>query len=141
MFKDPTARPPFRVMIFGACRETWYSASDNERQDQALPALRGVLNLWVNNGLHLLETFDDDYFLVGQPGSLQFSFFILAEVPSLESLVWMMNQARKTQNGYRADTYFRFESRLGRRLFMVDQLDSPPSANGNRNAPDQQPNN
>lgn len=120
MFKDPRLAPPFRVMIFGACRETWYAATDDERASHALPALKDLLEAWEKAGLKVLESFDDDLFLVGQPGSLQFSFFIIAETSSIESLVDMLNYARKTHDGLRADRYFRFEARLGRRLFMLD---------------------
>lgn len=120
MFKDPTVQAPFRVMIFGACRETWYAASDEERTEHALPALKALIDAWKEAGLEILESFDDDFFLVGQPGSLQFSFFIIAETPSMEALVGMMNRARKTHDGLRADRYFRFASRLGRPLFMLD---------------------
>lgn len=120
MFKDPTLEPPFRVMIFGACRETWYAANDDERTSQALPALKDLFAAWEGAGLKVLESFDDDLFLVGQPGSLQYSFFIIAETPSIEALVDMMNYARKTHDGLRADRFFRFEARLGRTLFMLD---------------------
>lgn len=120
MFKDPAVAPPYRVMIFGACRETWYAASDEERADQALPALKQLIDDWKGAGLRILESFDDDFFLVGQPGSMQFAFFVIAEVPSLEAIVDMMNFARKTRNGLRADRWFRFESRLGRQLFILE---------------------
>lgn len=118
MFIEPTVREPHRVMIFGACRETWYQVDDSERQERALPALKALLDDWADLGLEVLESFDDDYFLVGQPGSLQFSFYIIARVPSLDALVKMMNRARTTKDGLRADRYFRFESRIGRELFM-----------------------
>ncbi|MBC3189596.1 hypothetical protein H7X46_00755 [Pseudonocardia sp. C8] len=120
MFEPPTLEHPVRVMIFGACRETWYAASDREREEQALPALRSLLDDWRAMGLDLIASFDDDYFLVGQPGSLQYAFFILAEVESVERLVTIVNRARTTVDGLRADRWFRFEARAGRRLFLLD---------------------
>lgn len=120
MFIDPQADPPHRIMILGACRETWYAAEDQERQERALPALRELFDDWQEMGLKVLHSFDDDFFLVGQPGSLQFAFYIIAEAPSLESIVAMMNRARKTVGGLRADRYFRFETRMGRKLFLLD---------------------
>ena len=119
MFDPPALAYPTRVMIFGACRETWYAASDGEREEQALPALRALLDDWAEMGLDLIASFDDDYFLVGQPGSLQYAFFILAEVESMERLVAIVNRARTTVDGLRADRYFRFEARAGRKLFLL----------------------
>ncbi|WP_150462820.1 hypothetical protein [Nesterenkonia ebinurensis] len=121
MFTPPSVTPPHRVMIFGACREAWYAATDTQRADEALPALKQLVDAWKERGMRVLESFDDDFFLVGQPGSMQFAFFIIAEVPSLEALVDMMNVARTSSNGLRADRWFRFESRLGRRLFILDE--------------------
>jgi hypothetical protein len=120
VFDPPQVEYPLRVMIFGACRETWYAASDEEREQQALPALQQLLDDWRESGLELIASFDDDYFLVGQPGSLQYAFFILAEVESFDVLVALLNRARTTVNGHRADRYFRFEARAGRRLFLLD---------------------
>lgn len=120
MFIEPTATPPHRVMILGACREGWYSAEDEERDERALPALKELLDDWKEMGLVLLHSFDDDFFLVGQPGSLQFAFYIIAEVPSLDAIVAMMNRARTAKNGLRADRYFRFETRMGRKLFLLE---------------------
>lgn len=120
MYDPPTLEYPLRAMIFGACRETWYAASDEERQEHALPALRRLLDDWQQMGLDLIASFDDDYFLVGQPGSLQYAFFILAEVESFDALVRILDRARTTVDGGRADRYFRFEARAGRRLFLLD---------------------
>lgn len=120
MYDPPTLEYPVRVMFFGACRETWYAAGDREREEQALPALRRLLDDWQEMGLDLIASFDDDYFLVGQPGSLQHSFFILAEVASFDLLVAMLDRARTTVDDRRADRYFRFEARAGRRLFLLD---------------------
>lgn len=120
MYDPPELEYPLRVMIFGACRETWYAASDHERKEEALPALRALLDDWQEMGLELLASFDDDYFLVGQPGSLQYAFFILAEVESMQRLVAIVNRARTTVDDQRADRYFRFEARAGRRLFLLD---------------------
>jgi len=120
MFTDPVAKPPHRIMIFGACREAWYQANEHIRNDEALPALRQLFDDWKAMGLTIHKSFDDDYFLVGQPGSLQFSFYIIAEVPSLESLVAMMNRARKSVDGLQADKFFRFETRMGRKLFLLE---------------------
>lgn len=119
-FEAPELEHPVRVMIFGACREGWYAASDREREEEALPALRALLDDWSDMGLDLIGSFDDDYFLVGQPGSLQYAFFILAEVPSMDRLVTIVNRARTTVDGLRADRFFRFEARAGRRLFLLD---------------------
>ncbi|GAA4376122.1 hypothetical protein [Paeniglutamicibacter cryotolerans] len=119
MFVKPTAEPPHRVMVLMACRESWYEASDDERSTVALPTLQHLLEDWEALGFELLHSFDDDFFLVGQPGSLQFPITILGTVPSLDTIVQMMNRARTTVNGERADRYYRFESRLGRKLFLL----------------------
>lgn len=120
MYDPPELEYPLRVMIFGACRDAWYEASDEDRAERALPALRALLDDWHGMGMNLIASFDDDYFLVGQPGSLQYAFFILAEVESLDLLVAIVNRARTSVDGLRADRYFRFEARAGRRLFLLD---------------------
>lgn len=119
-FDPPELEYPVRVMIFAACREGWYAASEQEREEQALPALRAMLDDWQEMGLELIGSFDDDYFLVGQPGSLQYAIYILAEVESIERLIAIVNRARTTVDGLRPDRYFRFEARAGRRLFLLD---------------------
>lgn len=120
MFTDPVAKPPHRILILGACRNSWYEANEQVRNNEALPALQRLFDDWEQMGLTILHSFDDDYFLVGQPGSLQFAFYIIAEVPSLESLVAMMNRARKSADGLQADKFFRFETRMGRKLFLLE---------------------
>lgn len=119
MFVKPTAEPPFRTMVLAACRDSWYEVSDEERREVALPTLQHLLDDWEKLGFELLHSFDDDFFLVGQPGSLQFPIYILGEVPSLDTVVQMMNRARTTTDGERADRYFRFECRIGRKLFLL----------------------
>lgn len=121
MWDAPRLEYPLRVMVFGACRDAWYEASDAERAEQALPALRALLDDWSEMGLRVIASFDDDYFLVGQPGSLQYAFFILSEVESFDLLVAILDRARTTVDGLRADRYFRFEARAGRRLFLLDR--------------------
>jgi len=120
-FEAPELEYPVRVMIFIACRDGWYDATDRERDEEALPALRALLDDWKDMGLDLIGSFDDDYFLVGQPGSLQYPIYILAEVPSIDRLITIVNRARTTVDGLRADRYFRFEARAGRRLFLLEK--------------------
>ena len=119
MYEPPQLETPMRVMFFAACRESWYAASDEERESSALPILKTVLDRWQESGLRLIASFDDDYFLVGQPGSLQHSIFILMETDSVETVVAALNLLRTTIDGLRADKYYRFEARLGRKLFLL----------------------
>ena len=91
MFVKPSAEPPFRTLVLAACRDSWYEVSDEERRDVALPTLQHLLDDWEELGFGLLHSFDDDFFLVGQPGSLQFPIFILGEVPSLDTVVQTFN--------------------------------------------------
>lgn len=118
-YVPPRFSPPFRVMVLAAATRGWYDASTDERLDAYLPRFRRLLERWEELGARLLASFDDDYFMAGEPGSPDFSIYICYEVDSLEVVPAMMQEVREEVDGTRLDRCFRFEAKVGRALFLA----------------------
>ncbi|NIB31425.1 hypothetical protein HBB16_06215 [Pseudonocardia sp. MCCB 268] len=73
-----------------------------------------------------IASFDDDYFLVGQPVAAVRSSSSPRSSP--ERLVTIVNRARTTVDGLRADRWFRFEARAI--AGSSSRLQPEPSDNG-----------
>ncbi len=117
---------PYRVLLLGAATTGWYGATDRQRQQQILPAFTELLDRWRQAGARLLTTLDDDLFSVGdhdRPG-----WFLMFEVDQLEIVVGMLQAVRETINGVRMDEYVRFEARVGRPFFLLEQSTAAASA-------------
>src|SRR5689334_9992547 len=68
-------------------------------------------------GVRVLGTLDDDELMVGPSPNWPWTAYILAEAPSLESVVAVCNLVRETSVGrHRLWRYLRIEARVGRRL-------------------------
>jgi len=83
--------------------------------------MRRFFREWEERGATLLASVDDDYFLVGQPTSLEYTIFVIYDVPSLDLVADLIQSVREEVDGVRLDRYFRFEARVGRQLFVVDR--------------------
>lgn len=119
-FAIPEVPTPYRVILLGAATEGWFAASDEERREKVLPRFREMIAEWDQLGAKCLATLDDDLFMVGQPGAPDFTWYLIFEVPSLESLAAMIQCVRRTVNGTRLDRYIRIEGRLGRAFFLLE---------------------
>jgi hypothetical protein len=97
----------------------WYQAEDAAARERVLARLQAFFDGWGAGGATLVGSFDDDYFVVGQPSSLGWSIFVLYEVPSLELVVERINSTREEVDGARLDRAFRMEVRVGRNLFLL----------------------
>jgi hypothetical protein len=106
----------------GSLQPGYYTASNEARTDQILPAMKGLLDGWESFGARLIGSFDDDLFVVGPPASVDFSIYMLFEVESLDVLVRMLHQVRESTAGVRLDEYIRFEARVGRPLFLASDF-------------------
>jgi hypothetical protein len=120
LFVPPTMPgPPYRALVMGSLQPGYYTASDEARTNQILPAMKALLDGWESLGAQLIGSFDDDLFVVGPPASVDFSIYMLFEVESLDLLVHMLHRVRETTAGVRLDEYIRFEARVGRPLFLA----------------------
>src|SRR5436190_14905554 len=107
-------------MLFAAAAHGWYQAAETERK-QILARLGAFFAEWEAAGARLLYSFDDDYFVTGQPSSLDYSIYVQYEVDSLDVVAAMLQRVREEVDGIRLDRSFRMEARIGRPLFLLDR--------------------
>jgi hypothetical protein len=106
----------------GSLQPGYYTASTDARRDAILPSMKALLDGWEELGARLIGSFDDDLFIVGPPASVDFSIYVLFEIPTLDILVQMLQQVREVTAGVRLDEYIRFEARVGRPLFLASDF-------------------
>lgn len=119
-FVMPSLAPPYRVLLLGAATHGWAVAPDAERREQALPRLIATMQSWMSMGARLITTFDDDLFMVGEPRSTGFSWYLVFEVDALDTVTAMINSFREPRDGVRLDRWFRLEARVGRAFFPLE---------------------
>jgi hypothetical protein len=120
-YVPPTFEPPYRVMLFAAASHGWYQAADQSEKERILARLRAYFEEWTERGARLLYSFDDDYFVTGQPSSLDYSIYVQYEVDTLDVVAAMIQRVRDEVDGVRLDRSFRMEARIGRPLFLLDR--------------------
>lgn len=118
-YDPPSFEPPHRVMLLAAASHGWYQAADQATRERILTALRRYYAEWEERGARLIGSFDDDYFLVGQPAPLHYSIYCLYEVDDLGLVAALIQRLREEIEGVRLDACFRMEARIGRPLFLV----------------------
>ncbi|MBA3376823.1 MAG: hypothetical protein H0U00_13610 [Actinobacteria bacterium] len=118
-YAPPSFQSPHRVMLLTAASHGWYQAADQSARERILVQLRRFYERWEEAGARLLGSFDDDYFLVGQPSPLHYSIYTLYEVDEIDFIPALMNSLREEVDGLRLDSCFRMEARIGRSLFLV----------------------
>jgi hypothetical protein len=120
-YVPPAFEPPYRVLLLVAAGPGWYQAADTAERERILRRFQDFFDGWAAAGARLVGSFDDDYFVVGQPSSLGWSIFVLYEVPSLDVIAERINSVREEVDGVRLDRCFRMEARVGRNLFLLSQ--------------------
>jgi hypothetical protein len=120
-YVPPAFEPPYRVMLFAAAAQGWYQAADDGERKLILKALGAFFDEWEERGARLLYSFDDDYFVTGQPSSLDYAIYVQYEVDSLDVVAGMIQRVREEVDGIRLDRSFRMEARVGRPLFLLDR--------------------
>jgi len=120
-YDPPRFEPPYRVLLLAAAAQGWYQAPDDDARRRALDRLQEFLDGWARGGARLIGSFDDDFFIVGQPSSVGWSIFVLYEVDSLDVVAERIQSAREEIGGLRLDACFRMEAHVGRQLFLVDR--------------------
>ena len=120
-YVPPEFGPPYRVMLFAAAAHGWYQAPDRAARETILARLRAWLAEWEEAGARLLYSFDDDYFVTGQPSSLEYSIYVQYEVDDLGVVARMIQRVREEVDGIELGRSFRMEARIGRPLFLLDR--------------------
>ena len=120
-YVPPAFEPPYRVMLFAAAAHGWYRAADDAERERILARLGAFFDEWEERGARLLYSFDDDYFVTGQPSSLDYAIYVQYEVDSLDVVAAMIQRVREEVDGVRLDRSFRMEARVGRPLFLLDR--------------------
>ena len=118
-YVDPAFGPPYRVLLLAAAGPGWYEAPDTPTRERVLARLTAWWRSWEELGATLLTSFDDDYFVVGQPSTLGWSLFAVYDVPSLELVAEQLHGLRHEVDGVRLDSAFRMEARIGRGIFFL----------------------
>jgi hypothetical protein len=114
----PTAR---RVILLGSATDAYYEASDEEKRAAILPRFKQVMVEWRELGARVLATLDDDLFMVGEPVSTGITFYLMFEIDNPETVARMIQRLREPVNGVRMDRYMRFEARMGRPFFLLEE--------------------
>ncbi len=116
----PSATSTLRAVLLGAMTSAYYEASDDLRRTRILPRFKQLVEEWRELGVSILATVDDDLLMVGEPRSTGYTFYIVVEVARLEDVTAMIQRIRETVDGVRMDEYLRFEARVGRPFFLLE---------------------
>ncbi len=110
-----------RALFLGAMTDAYYEASEEERRSRILPRFKELVDEWRALGARVLATVDDDLFMVGEPRSTGYTFFLVLEVDRFDDVIAMIQRIRESVGGVRMDTYARFEARVGRPFFLLEE--------------------
>lgn len=116
----PDATSTLRVVLLGAMTSAYYEASDDQRRTRILPRFKQLVEEWRELGVRILATVDDDLLMVGEPRSTGYTFYVVVEIARLENATAMIQRIRETVDGVRMDEYLRFEARVGRPFFLLE---------------------
>ncbi|NIZ10590.1 hypothetical protein [Pseudooceanicola sp. HF7] len=119
-FQAPEIPTPHRVIFLGASTDGWFTASGEERREKVLPRMKKMFADWADMGAKTLATLDDDLFMVGQPSTPDFTWYLIFEVPDQKTIAAMIQCVRQDIDGVRLDRYMRLEARVGRPFFLLE---------------------
>lgn len=109
-----------RVILLGAMTSAYYEATDEEKETRILPRFKQLVDEWKELGARPLGSLDDDLFMVGEPGSPNFTFYLLFDIDRSETVAAMIQRIRESVGGVRMDRYVRFEAHIGRPFFLLE---------------------
>jgi len=116
----PSATSTLRAVLLGAMTSAYYEAGDDLRRTRILPRFKQLVEEWRELGVSILATVDDDLLMVGEPRSTGYTFYVVVEVARLEDVTAMIQRIRETVDGVRMDEYLRFEARVCRPFFLLE---------------------
>ena len=112
---------PYRIMITGTATETFFAASEEEREGRALPRFRQILAEWETLGARVVASICDDVFQVGVARAPRSAWYLLFDVDDLDVAAAMIQATREPVDGVRGDRYFRFELTVGRPFWAREE--------------------
>jgi hypothetical protein len=109
----------YRVLFCFGTLQSFYDA-DEATTGAVREALIAVYDdLRGRFGVEVLGTLDDDEFIIGPSPSWPWICYILADVPTIDTVMALCNLIRETRFGdQRLWRYIRVEARVGRKLFF-----------------------
>ena len=116
----PTEAKRKRVILLGAMTPAYYEATAGDERSAILRRFGQVMDEWKSLGARVIGTLDDDLFMVGEPGSPRFTFYLMFEVDGFDVVTAMIQRLREEVDGVRMDRYARFEAHLGRPFFLLE---------------------
>lgn len=133
---------PYRVMMMGAPLDQFFLLTAQEKAERFLPGFKRMLANWEKMGAEVVASITDDLLTVGAPRSLDYVWFLLFDVQSLDTVAAMVNEVRSEADGIRLDQYIRWEARIGRPFYAREEKwaqlpGTQPQAT--QSAPPQQP--
>lgn len=111
---------PKRAILLGAMTPGYYAIAADEERARVIARFRQLVEEWRDLGASVVGTLDDDLFMVGEPGSPHFTFYLLFDVADPQVVVDMIHRIRVPVDGIRMDRYVRFEARIGRPFFLLE---------------------
>jgi len=112
---------PYRVMMCGYPLESWFTASDEEKERTLRPHLGKVLAAWESLGARVVASLNDDALTVGPSQSGRPIFFLLFDVDSLETVTAMIETTRLREDGVSLDKIVAWEARIGRPFYAREE--------------------
>ena len=98
----------------------YYNIEADEERTRVIARFRTLVEEWLELGARVVGTLDDDLFMVGEPGSPRFTFYLLFDVDDPQIVVDMIQRIRVPVDGIRMDRYVRFEAHIGRPFFLLE---------------------
>ena len=119
-WKPIALRRPYRVMVVGCGTQTFFAASEEEKESRFFPRFTQVLAEWEELGARVIASFCDDVFQVGA-SEHPWAWNLIYEVDELDVAAAMMQAVRELVDGVRLDTYVKLELRIGRPFFAREE--------------------
>jgi hypothetical protein len=111
---------PKRAILLGAMTPAYYDIASDEERARVLDRYHKLMDEWRGLGARVVGTLDDDLFMVGEPGSPRFTFYLLFDVDDAQVVIDMIQRIREPVDGIRMDRYARFEAHVGRPFFLLE---------------------
>jgi hypothetical protein len=118
---------PKRAILLGTMTSAYYDIVADDERKRVIDRFRKLMEEWQELGARVVATLDDDLFMVGEPVTPRFTFYLMFEVSDPRVVVEMIQRTREPDNGIRMDRYVRFEARVGRPFFLLE----PPQGTSN----------
>ena len=109
-----------RAILLGAMTPAYYDIATDEVRARVLDRFHTLMDEWRELGARVVATLDDDLFMVGEPGSPRFTFYLLFDVDDPQVVIDMIQRLREPVDGIRMDRYARFEAHVGRPFFLLE---------------------